>query len=177
MPRWNIPPQPAPNEPGLPGTPLPNNQHEIFAIALGKGATNSNTARAAGYTTNQPYQTANVILKRAEVAERVAELRAHFRANPPPEASEPPPEPTLEWVTEGYVWAIRMSEECEDRASMISGLSAVAKLKGYLVDRTEVRQSPLGALSAEQLQAMVGFAASLSVKVIDVEPAKRGPKN
>lgn len=153
----------------LPGTPLASSQHELFAVAKAKGATNSNAIRAAGYVAKQPHQTGNALMSRTDVQQRIEELMLHFKLHPPKIVVDPTPEPTLEWVTEGYVRAIRMSEECGDRQSMISGLSAVAKLKGYLVDRTEVRQGPLDALSAEQLQAMIEFA-EMQKRAITVEP-------
>jgi hypothetical protein len=51
-------------------------------------------------------------------------------------------------------------------------VNSIAKLRGYMVERTETRTGPLDALSAQQLEAMVRFAEVLQEKqkVIDVRP-------
>ena len=87
-------------------------------------------------------------MKRPEVIARVQELSEHYRLNPPPLVVDPTPDPAVKWVTAGYVRANRMSEECGDRSSLIAGLSAVAKLKAYLVDRVEPAAGPFRSVIA-----------------------------
>jgi hypothetical protein len=155
--------------------PLAEARWELFCQAKARGASNSNATRAAGYAAAQPHQTANSLMKKPEIQARIAELEEYYRDNPPPEAKLP--EPSLEWVTEQYVRAIEMSRECEDRSSMISGLSALAKLKGYMVDRTETRTGPLDALSAEQLRAMISYAEKMANQpVIEAEVKSVDPE-
>lgn len=144
----------------MPG-PLENAKHEQFCQGVARGSSHSDAVRAAGFKTNSPWQQGNLLLLRQDVCDRIAEIKVEIGRNPLVSDAGVPvvaEKPTREWIVQQYMLAIRMAREREDRGNMIKGLDSVAKLEGLMIDRQEVRQGPIDALTPDQLGALVEWA-------------------
>jgi hypothetical protein len=143
-------------------------RRERFCQAIVDGASLKDAYLVAGYDNRDPSNGANIMIKHPLVKARISQLSqakalARLEETAPPEDEKP----TREWVIRKWMAAVRMSEIANDRSNLIKGVEALAKLEGYMIDRTEIRSGPLDGLSASQLQTLIAFIDSQRAITVD----------
>lgn len=147
---------------------LKNAKHEHFAQLVSKGKTPPKAYVLAGYSEAGSAQSANRLLKNADVARRIEELRKTVE--------EPSRERAIEkaaldkaWVLAQLAENVAMAKQAEpvtDNEGNPTGeyrqnlnaankaLELIGKELGMFVDRKEVRSGPLDDVPPEQLKAL-----------------------
>ena len=145
---------------------LKNAKHEHFAQLVAGGKTPPVAYVTAGYSEAGAAQSANRLLKNADVTLRIAQLR---RA-----VEEPSRERAIEkaavdkaWVLQELIEIVKMAKQAEpvrdaegnpigeykqNLAAANKSLELLGKELGMFVDRSEVRTGPLDGLSQDELR-------------------------
>lgn len=172
----------------MPG-PLSNPRYERFAICYAAHGNGTRAALEAGFAAGQRNQSAAVravdLMKREEIRQRVAELNAVAERKTTAAVAV-----DRAWVLNELILNAQSAREANDRSAANRALELVGKEMGMFVDRKLEMKSPLEALSAQELQALVRLIDSgqllditpvaneasktLSVDIIDVSANEAG---
>ena len=158
---------------------LSNAKHEHFAQMVAKGKSAPQAYVIAGYSEKTGYaQSANRLIKKAEVSARIAELRKAVE--------EPSRERAIEkaavdkaWVLHELIEVVRLGKSGEailDSEGKLTGeykaaqnlnatnkaLELVGKELGMFIDRSEVRTGPLDGVDHDEIRAIGEAIASLT---------------
>lgn len=145
---------------------LKNAKHEHFAQLVAGGKTPPVAYVTAGYSEAGAAQSANRLLKNADVSLRIAQLRQAVE--------EPSRERAIEkaavdkaWVLQELIEIVKMAKQAEpvrdsegnpigeykqNLAAANKSLELLGKELGMFVDRSEVRTGPLDGLTHEELR-------------------------
>jgi phage terminase small subunit len=150
---------------------LKNIKHEHFAGLVAKGVNATEAAVTAGFAEKRACVTGSELLKRAEVAVRIAELRQI--------ATERFAEKSgidKAWVMNELVEIVKMGKQAEpvldkdgeaigeykqNLAASNKALELIGKELAMFVDRSEVRTGPLDAMEHDELKALKDALESL----------------
>jgi phage terminase small subunit len=155
--------------------PLKNQRHEHFAQLLAKGEKAARAYVAAGYSKAGAEQSANRLLKDADVCSRIAQLRAAIEA-PSRERAIEKAAVDKAWVLYNLTQITKMGMAAEPvrdaegnptgeyRANLSAAnrsLELIGKELGMFVERKEIRTGALDGLPADQLKALEDALTSL----------------
>lgn len=147
---------------------LRNAKHEHFAQLLSKGETPPRAYVIAGYSEHGAAQSANRLLKNADVCSRVAQLREAVE-KPSRERAIEKAAVDKAWVLSQLVENVNMGKQAEpvrdnegnetgeykqNLAAANKALELIGKELGMFIDRKEVRTGALDALPTNELEAM-----------------------
>lgn len=122
---------------------LSNNRYELFAQALAKGKTADEAYQEAGYKPNRG--NASTLKANQIVADRVAELqeRAAFRS-----------EITIERIEQMLIEDREFAREVKQAGAARAATETLAKLKGFMIERKEVRTGALDEVQPDELDRL-----------------------
>lgn len=147
---------------------LRNAKHEHFAQLVSKGETPPRAYVIAGYSERGAAQSANRLLKDADIQSRIARLRAAVE-QPSRERAIEKAAVDKAWVLSQLVEVVKMGKQAEpvldnegnpsgeykqNLAAANKALELVGKELGMFIDRKEVRTGALEALPTADLEAM-----------------------
>ncbi len=147
---------------------LKNAKHEHFAQLLAKGESAPKAYVLVGYSESGAAQSANRLLKNAEVAQRIEEL---IKAVEQPSRERAIEKAAVDkaWVLKELVEVVKMGKQAEpvldnegnpigeykqNLGAVNKALELVGKELGMFIDRSEVRTGPLDSMEHEELKAM-----------------------
>jgi hypothetical protein len=150
-------------------TPLKNAKHEHFAQLVAKGEKASRAYVTAGYSKAGAEQSANRLLKNADVCERIAQLRAAIE-QPSRERAIEKAAVDKAWVLHNLTQIVKMgmavepvrdeegNELGELKAANLpaanKALELVGKELGMFIDRKEIRTGELDGLGHDELKQL-----------------------
>ena len=147
---------------------LRNAKHEHFAQLVSKGEAPPRAYVIAGYSEHGAAQSANRLLKNAEVCSRIAQLREAVE-KPSRERAIEKAAVDKAWVLSQLVENVNMGKQAEpvrdnegnetgeykqNLAAANKALELIGKELGMFIDRKEVRTGALDALPTSELEAM-----------------------
>lgn len=147
---------------------LRNAKHEHFAQLVSKGETPPRAYVIAGYSEHGAAQSANRLLKDAEVCSRIAQLREAVE-KPSRERAIEKAAVDKAWVLSQLVENVNMGKQAEpvrdnegnetgeykqNLAAANKALELIGKELGMFIERKEVRTGALDALPTSELEAM-----------------------
>lgn len=149
--------------------PMKNAKHEHFAHLVSKGEKASRAYVTAGYSTAGAEQSANRLLKNADVRERIAQLRATIE-QPSRERAIEKAAVDKAWVLHNLTLIVKMGmavEKVRDEEGNELGelkaanlpaankaLELVGKELGMFIERREIRTGELDALPHDELKQL-----------------------
>lgn len=134
---------------------LNNAKHEHFAHLIAKGETPPKAYVKSGFSERGAAQSANRLLKNADVSERIAQLRKSIE--------EPARERAIEkaavdkaWVLDQLIEVVKMAKEPAEMnlAAANKALELIGKEFAMFVDRKVVQTGPLDDLEHEELKQL-----------------------
>lgn len=134
---------------------LANAKYEHFAQLVAKGETPPKAYVAVGYSDKGAAQSANRLLRVAEVCARVAEIRAAVNERMIEKTAYDLGAAMIE-AEEARALAV----EVRNPAAAVAAVGLKAKLNGLLIDRKEVRTGTLDDKSDAELDAIIQRAAA-----------------
>lgn len=134
---------------------LPKAKHEHFAQLVANGETPPKAYVIVGYSEQGAAQSANRLLRDADVSRRIAELRSAVS------------ERVIEKTAYGLAEAMREAEDARAFAmtldnpnAVIAAIALKAKLNGLLIDRKEIRTGPLESTTDDELDSIIRRSAT-----------------
>lgn len=143
---------------------LKNARHEHFAHLVAKGTSARQAYIAAGYSENGADQSSSKLLKKTEVAARVAEIRETIMSRAIEKTGI-----DKAWVLDQLVEVVKMAKQAEpvtdhegnptgeykqNLAAANRALELIGKELEMFVDRKEIRTGPLDQLPRDDLKAL-----------------------
>ena len=129
---------------------LANVRHERFAQELACGSSATSAYAAAGYEGRGGGQSANKLLKNPQVAARVAQLKEEIAAAVVQRSVY-----DREAAMQEADIAFKLALERNNPGAAVAAVTLKAKLNGLLIERQEIKQSPLDGMSSADLAAFV----------------------
>lgn len=158
-------------------TPLKNSKHEHFAQLVSKGEKASRAYVTAGYSKAGAEQSANRLLKNADIQTRIAQLRAAIE-QPSRERAIEKAAVDKAWVLHSLTQIVKMGMAVEpvrdDEGNELGELKAanlpaankalelVGKELGMFIDRKEIRTGELDGLAHDDLKQLRDAITSFS---------------
>lgn len=148
---------------------LTNPKHEHFAQLVAKGETPPKAYVLAGYSEAGAAQSANRLLKDADVLARVAELRANLTERLVEKTAY-----DLAKAMQETDEALRLALAKENPGAAVAAITLRSKLNGLLVDKKEIRTGPLEEKSEAELDDIIRRAAAEAQ--VSFGPGGEGPE-
>lgn len=118
---------------------LENQRHELFAQALAKGKTQAEAYVEAGFKANDANATR--LNGNDRIRARVAELQQRMAYKS---------EITLERIEQMLIEDREFAREVKQAGAARAATETLAKLRGYMIERKEVRTGPLDEVSPDE---------------------------
>lgn len=131
---------------------LKNGKHERFAQAMARGVNQTNAAKEAGYPEGSAHVRASEIMRRPEVKARIEELKAKAETLAVKRVAL-----SREVVLERLLAVAEMAVAAKNLTAANRAWELIGKELGMFVDRKMDMKSPLEALNAQQLQALMAL--------------------
>jgi hypothetical protein len=151
--------------------PLDNGRQEQFCLAYASHGNGTRAAQEAGYSpsgnVNGAATRAVALLKRADIQARIAHLRAVVQRQVAKTVAV-----DRGWVLKMLIENAESAIEAKDRTSANRALELVGKELGMFIDRKMEVRSPLDALTAQELTALVDLIDRGGLR--DVTPMRHG---
>lgn len=122
---------------------LENQRHELFAQALAKGKSADEAYAEAGYKPNRG--NAATLKANQNVIARVSELQERMAYKS---------EITIERIEQMLIEDREFAREVKQAGAARAATETLAKLRGYMVERKEVRTGPLDEVQPDELDRL-----------------------